>query len=188
MVLLVTTAHRAQREGRAAGDAHCPLPPTQPELPHCWQSSSEITQRVFLSRAGGCSLQPLLKDGGKGCAGLVLPFQLIHLEGDIPLALKVASLPPRTFPRPLVCEHHQPRLSHSLTSTYSYLHNLICTTLQITSGFGPRFSSPLTNWCAWLQMVWPLGFFTLRGLLWFVSVFKFSSVQQLRADNFSKVP
>lgn len=34
-------------------------------------------------------------------------------------------------------------------------------------------------------MVWPHGLVTLRGLLWFVSVFKFSSVQQQRADNFS---
>lgn len=31
----------------------------------------------------------------------------------------------------------------SLTSTYTYLHNFICTTLQITSESGPQFSSPL---------------------------------------------
>lgn len=40
--------------------------------------------------------------------------------------------------------HVSTRLSHLLTS-YSYLQNLICTTLQITSGFGPQFSPPLTN-------------------------------------------
>lgn len=58
-----------------------------------WQGTSELTQRVFLSRAGGCSLQPLLQDGGKECTRWV--------QGEIPLTLRIASLPPGTFPRPL---------------------------------------------------------------------------------------
>lgn len=78
-------------------------------------------------------------------------------------------------------------LSTSTKATWALL-SCWCTTLQTTSKFGPQFSSPLkeTDLCDWLQAVPPLRFVAWSRLLWFTSVFKFSSVQQKRADNFLK--
>lgn len=51
---------------------------------------------------------------------------------------------------PSACKHHQHSLSHSLTSTCTYLHDVICTTLQITSEFGPQFATEVnrSTWSA----------------------------------------
>lgn len=78
-------------------------------------------------------------------------------------------------------------LSTSTKATWALLP-CWCTTLQIISKFGPQFSSPLkeTDLCDRLQTVRPLRFVAWSRLLWFTSIFKFSSVQQKRADNFLK--
>lgn len=110
------------------------------------------------------------------------------LEREIPLALRIASLPPGTFPRPLGVWAPP---SQALTLTH--IHLLLLTQFNLHH---------LTNHL-W---IWPPVQFTsneqtnvlgykcsdhsslslLRGLLWFVAVLKFSSVQQQRADNFLK--